>query len=450
MFRRLGITVAVIAALVLIAAIAVQTPPARRLVERKVTELLAQQNITFRNEGFRYNVFGLGGELRNVRIFSPRLPDAPPFLELDRAQFDLSTWQLVRGRYVLEAGTVEGVRLHYFVNEEGVDNLPRTPSDPDNPGRPVDYLIADLQVPNASVRYENRQQDIDIVLPSASLTMEGKALTNRHDVTIDAEGGTARVQQRSANLDRLAAVLDLGRDDVVIEHAEIAAEGAQLNASGSFGPFEQPIADIAFQATFDASRAAQVAQIADRISGQVSAEGTVKGAIDALELDGRVTGNDVGYRELNGLAIDAAATYQMGAEHLRLSRLNVRGPAGAIAGEGELALGGNAQSHLNATVDALDAALVMRSLRLDYRLASRVDGRVNATWTGMDYAAATGDAQLFLSANRRGAAPSTLPVGGRIDVSGNGARAVATLRNVTAAGAGIDGRVTITDRQGLN
>ena len=30
------------------------------------------------------------------------------------------TWQLIRGRYVLESGTVEGVRIHYFVNEDGV------------------------------------------------------------------------------------------------------------------------------------------------------------------------------------------------------------------------------------------------------------------------------------------------------------------------------------------
>src|SRR5688500_5347729 len=247
LLRWLGFTITAVIALVIVAGIALQPSPARRYVERKVTELLAQQDITFENEGLRYKVFGLGAELRNVRVFSPRLPDAPPFLEVDRAQFDLSTWQLVRGRYVLESGTVEGVRLHYFVDEDGVDNLPRKPDDPDNSGRPIDYLIADLQVPDASIRYENHQRDIDIVLPSASLTMKGRALVDRHDVTIEATRGTARWQQRVAKLDRIAAALDLGRDDVKIERAEIAAEGAMLNASGSFGPFAQPIADIAFQ-----------------------------------------------------------------------------------------------------------------------------------------------------------------------------------------------------------
>ena len=450
LLRWVLFTAGAIVAIIVITSVALMTPPARRFVERKVTQLLAQQDITFENEGFRYNVFGLGGNLRNVRIFSPRLKDAPPFLELDRAKFDLSTWQLVRGRYVLEAGTVEGVRVHYFVNEDGVDNLPRKPSDPDNPGRPVDYLIADLKVPNASIRYENRQRDIDVLLPSASLTMNGNALTNRHDVTIDANGGTARLQQRSMTLDRISTKLDLGRDDVRIERAEIAAEGALLNANGTFGPFEQPIVDIAFQSTFDAERVARVVKIADPIAGQVNAEGTLKGAIDAVEIDGRITGNNVRYRDLTGLNVDAAATYQMGAEHLRVSRLDVRGPAGNVSGEGELALSGAGQSHLNASVEALNAEVLMRSLRLDYRVASRVDGRINAKWSGTNYSAATGDAQLFLTANRRAAAPSTMPVGGRIDISGNGERAVATLRNVSAAGALLDGRVTISDRQTID
>src|SRR5688572_13363582 len=91
LLRWLIFTVGAIVAIALIAALAVQTPWARGFVERKVTQLLAQQNITFENEGFCYNVFGLRGDLRNVRIFSPNLEGAPPFLELDRARFNLGT-----------------------------------------------------------------------------------------------------------------------------------------------------------------------------------------------------------------------------------------------------------------------------------------------------------------------------------------------------------------------
>ncbi len=74
----------------------------------------------------------LSTELRNVRVVSPRLPDAPPFLEIDRARVDVSPWQVLRGRYVVQAASADGVRVHYFVNEQGIDNLPRSVSDPES------------------------------------------------------------------------------------------------------------------------------------------------------------------------------------------------------------------------------------------------------------------------------------------------------------------------------
>ena len=83
-------------------------------------------------------------------------------------------------------------------------------------------------------------------------------------------------------LDRLGAVLDLGKDDVKIERAEFEAEGGLINASGTFGPFEQPVVDIALQATADASRLVEVAKLDEKISGQLSIEAGVKGAVDAL------------------------------------------------------------------------------------------------------------------------------------------------------------------------
>ena len=450
LLRWLGIGIAAMVVLVLIAAVALHTPAARRAVERKVTQLLAAQDITFSSEGFRYRLFGLGAELRNVRLVSPHLPDAPPFLEIARAEFNLRTWPLLRGRYVLETGNVEGVRLHYFVNEQGVDNVPRKPADPDNPSQPIDYLIADLEVPDASVRYEDRRRNIDVILPKTSVTMNGNALTDRHTVTIEADRGTVRWQQRSIAIDRIDTVLDLGRDEVKIARAEFEAEGAQLNASGTFGPFEQPIADLVFQATADAARAANVASLTDPISGQVSVEGTVRGAVDALEITAHLVGHDVQFRELTDLAIDTTATYQMGADYLRVARLNVRGPYGAIDGEAELAMQGDGQSHVNASVEALNADALMRALRLPYRMASRVDGRINARWQGMQYQAASGSGQFFLTPNRGAVAASALPVGGRVDVSGTGGRVTASLRNVRVAGTGISGEITLRDRNTLD
>jgi outer membrane protein assembly complex protein YaeT len=449
-WRRLAIAAVVLVALLVVAIAGLQTPPAKRFIIAKVTTLLAAQDITFSTDGFNYNLLDLSTDLRNVRLVSPRLPDAPPFMEIDRARIDLSSWQVLRGRYVVEAAEATGVRVHYFVNEEGIDNLPRPVRDPDQPSEPIDYLISDLKVPDAAIRYENRAQRIDLTVPRASVTIKGNAIANRHDVTIDANGGDARLRDQSAHLDRIAAMLDLGKDDVKIGRAELEAEGALINASGSFGPFDRPVADIALQATADTAQLVEIAKLDEKVSGQISIEAGVKGPIDTLTIDAQLRGADLQARDLAGINIDAAATYQMGQDQLRVSRLNFAGAMGTILGEGQLTIQGPGPSHLNATVEALNAEPIMASLRLPYLVATRVDGKVGAQWPGLEYQKATGTANVSLTPTRSSVARSTLPLGGRIDVTGNGDRLNATLRGIRTAGATLNGNVIVADRQRLD
>jgi outer membrane protein assembly complex protein YaeT len=449
-WRRLAIGVGVVVAVVILAIGALQTPPARRYILGEVTTLLAAEDITFSAESFRYNLLDLSTDLQHVRIKSSRVPDAPAFLEIDRAHIDLSSWKAVRGRYVVQRATAEGVRLHYFVDEQGVDNLPHPVSDPNQPSKPLDYLIADLKVPDAQLRYENRAQQIDVTIPHASLAMQGHALTGRHTVTIDANGGDARMQQRSAHIDHVNTVLDLGRDDVRIERAEIGAEGAQLNASGSVGPFDRPVIDVDVQATADAERAVEIAKLGEKVSGDIALEGSIKGPVDALTFDGQLRGADVQIRDLNGLTIDTAATYRMGDDQVRVSRLHVTGPAGTVDGNGSVTFSGTGASRINANVKALDAESLMRTLQLPYRVASRVDGRVEAQWPGLEFTNAVGQAQLTMTPARPTATASTLPVGGRLDIAGKGDRLSATLRDVHVAGITLNGQVALSDRDRLD
>src|SRR5574339_1165218 len=102
-------------ALLGIAVLVLQSPAARGFAQNKITELLAAQNITFSSDELRYNLLDLSATLRNVRVVSPESPEAPPFLEIDHARVDLSAMQAIRGRYVVQSGTAQGVRVHYFV-----------------------------------------------------------------------------------------------------------------------------------------------------------------------------------------------------------------------------------------------------------------------------------------------------------------------------------------------
>ena len=101
-------------------------------------------------------------------------------------------------------------------------------------------------------------------------------------------------------------------------------------------------------------------------------------------------------------------------------------------------------------MSGLNAEPMMRTLALPYRVATRVDGKVAVEWPGLEYASAKGRANLSLTPTRASVTQSTLPVGGRIEAGGDGNQLIATLRDVRAAGASLNGRVRINDRERID
>jgi hypothetical protein len=174
----------------------------RNLVRSRVARLLASRQINFNAEQLRYNLFDLSLDLRDVTIKSARRESDPPFAFIKHLEADLSLRHLIRGRYVVEAGLIEGARIHYLIDENG-DNLPRPPSDPNAPGQEIDYLIARLTFADAQVRYDNRVQRLDATLPIMSVTVSGVHATNRHAISVTANGGRVLAQGRDVQLAHL-------------------------------------------------------------------------------------------------------------------------------------------------------------------------------------------------------------------------------------------------------
>jgi len=121
---------AILCALLIVGLIAIHTPPARRYLVDQVVALLSREQIEFSTDQLGYNVLNASVNLRNVRVRSTTWPDAPAFATIGRLRINLSLLQLLRGRYVVESGTVEDVMVHYVVDEQGRNNLPRPPADP--------------------------------------------------------------------------------------------------------------------------------------------------------------------------------------------------------------------------------------------------------------------------------------------------------------------------------
>ena len=360
------------------------TPPARRFVVSQVTRLLQQQHIQFTTDGLDYNLFSLRLALRNVRVRSQDAPDLPPFAHIDRLSADLSLTQLLRRRYVVQSGEADGVTVHYVVDAQGRDNLPRPPHDPEQPSRPLDYLIEELHVTNANVHYEQRAQRIDVVLPISSIELEGNALTDRHTVRLAAGKGTMVVQERKALLDAIDGELEFGEDDVRFEQLEVLVDGARVTLSGTIAQFADPHADLNVRGSADATRVSALVNLADPVGGGVEIEASIKGRLSSPAIEGRVKGTNVSFRNLSDLQVETTAAYDMGQQRVTIADLRVRAPFGEVAGHGSVELAGHDPSKLTATITGLDLAALMRAFEAPYVVASRVDAQVQAEWPGLE------------------------------------------------------------------
>jgi outer membrane protein assembly complex protein YaeT len=444
--RVLGVTGAILCLLLLASLAALHTPTARRFVLSQVTQVLAAQQIELRADELSYNLFDLSATLRNVRVRSAQM-EHPPFLAVARARVDLRLVQLLWGRYLVESAVAEGLDIHYVVDENGRDNLPHPPQTTDQPRKPIDYLLADLSVPNARIRYENRAQQIDLTVPAASLSVKGNPLTDRHDVALSVSEGVLRVRDRRARLDRLSGKFDLGRDDLRIERADLDAEGSRTELRGEVKQFDDPRANLTLRGQIDPGRVALVANLQDPIAGTIQLEATAKGPFSALTIDTRVTGSDLKFRDIEHVELAAAARYDMGRRQAQVSQLQVRAPWGSIEGEGAIALEGAGESRVRASIESLDALALMQALALPYRAATRVDARVAASWPGLEFLRAAGEASAVLTPTPAGSLRSALTVGGRLDVIAREDRTTAQLVSLHAAGVQVNGVVGLVDRE---
>ncbi|MDX1983609.1 MAG: hypothetical protein SFV51_25275, partial [Bryobacteraceae bacterium] len=119
----IGAALAVLALLAMLAA-ALHTTPAQRYLFARVQESLTADGVRLTAKAFGFSLFSGSLRLREVEIAAQGSP-LPPLLRASSADVDFSTRGLLGGRVRLSQVNLSGLRIHYFVDAQGRDNLPR-------------------------------------------------------------------------------------------------------------------------------------------------------------------------------------------------------------------------------------------------------------------------------------------------------------------------------------
>ena len=437
--------------LVFLLVAALHTPPAKRFVLSQVTSLLADSQIAFTARRVDYNLLNLSLVLQDVTLRAVGADDLPAFAHLDRATVDMSLLALLRGRYVVERGTVTHPTVHVVLDEGDRSNLPQLPQRDDAGERaePIEYLIRRVSISDAQLRFEDRRQGLDIRLPVNSIEVQGQQVS-QHRVRLTAGGGQVRLLDRQADIERVSGELVIDRDAIRVEQLDLGATGTSVTLSGTMVQLDDPRYDIALAANFDVTQLAVLAGIPDPAGGSVRAEVTARGPLGTLTAEARVSGTDLSFRDLEGVQLVAQMSYVRVAQQARLARLEVTGAVGSIDAQGIIALNTDAgASQFDADVAALDLDMLMRALAMPYVAATSARGRIIAQWPGLEYERADFDAQLTLTPTRTTPSRNILPVGGSLVATARDQRVVLDIQELRALGAALGGRVTLADRRVL-
>jgi len=426
--------------------LALHSGPARRLALDRLTQALASQRIEFQADALRYNLFTLSIDARNLCVRAAASPDLPAFMTIGRVQLKLSLSDLLRQRYVVQSGVAEAVDIQYVVGADGRDNIPRPPGQGAS-HQPLDYVITRLSIQKAQVHYENRASLVDLVLPFSSIELDGNAVTRRHRVRLESATGRLRVRTQAETVNRVAGVLDIGRDDARIEQFEVEAAGAQVAADGTLRNFDAPLFEMRLKAVVDAARSAAFLDVPKTIAGTVVVDATATGPWSALAIDGRLSGAKLRFRSLANAQVDVRGSYDVAARLAEVSFARVEAPWGQLSANGTLALDDTRRSHVQATFTRVDAVTVMRDLELAHLASTRIDGTLDATWPGLDYSKASGTGTATLIPASAQGTPETIPVVGQLSARMTDGVIVADVREVAVAGTHVEGLVHLGRRR---
>jgi outer membrane protein assembly complex protein YaeT len=433
----------VVCLLVVLALVVLQSGPVRRFALARLTTFLASQHVELQIDDFQYSLFRLSVDLRNLRVGSPGLTDLPAFATIDRMQLNLSLADLLRGRYVVESGVIQNVDVNYMVDATGRDNLPRLASGQKAPSKSVDFLIKSFSIPSARFRYANQAQHVNLAVALFNIDIAGNPITRRHQIRFESKDGEVQIRNHRDAVDHIAGILDCGDDDLRVDRLQVEALGSRAEVSGVVRSFTAPELDLTLHTNIDAARVGALVGAPDPIAGSIVVDATVTGPSAGPVIEGRAAGSALKFRSLTVARADAHAAYDTSARHATVSSAVVQAPWGRVSAEGELALDRGRRSRMRAELADVNVAAIMHGLNVSPVVHTRLDGKIDAEWPGLEYLAASGTGSATLNPIQTASAASGIPVGGRLSARGDGETIVADLQEIAAAGVEVRGRIQV-------
>jgi outer membrane protein assembly complex protein YaeT len=442
----LGLVLGVVSLLLVL-----HSPPVQRYALGRLQGLLHDRGIQFEAAALCYSLLRFSVDLSGVAIRSATAPDLPVFARIARVRASLGFRDLIRGAYTVQDALVQGLDVQFVIDEQGRDNLPRwLQDDPAPEDARADFVISELRVPDGAARFEDRARAISVHLPLWRLDVGGVRPFSQEVRFQTDRPGRATFETRELGIERFGFDAVVRLAGLELRSLELHTDGSQIRLAGTWQNFADPVFDTRMAGMVGLASLAEFAGIRQRITGEIALDIAAKGPLNELEVRAEMEGENLTVEQFERLAISASAEYALATQRIQVSSFVINSPSGVLSGGAALALTAQAgRSSVNARLRNLDLERLLAPYGPPVRVASRVTGAVNASWPGLEFARAQGQADLRLTPTRTQATPELLPLSGSLSVRGREDRITIALNPIELLAATFQGDVVIQQQDRL-
>jgi outer membrane protein assembly complex protein YaeT len=382
-------------------------------------------------------------------------PASEPYVKAGRIHAALNTRSLVRGRLEIENADVSGLELNLIVDENGKTNFAVSgislpgPSEAAGtaqakpPFKLPGFLIAHLNAAG-SLNFQHKPSGVSLKIPAWKLQIEGHEGPVHGFQLNSTQAGQLVYQSRMLPVNDLLASGSFTRTDLTIQNLNLAAPSLTVNLSGTLEGFSNPKLNLNIEAGSDLEPLLNLTGMNLRtpIEGLVRVSAQTRGPVDELAVSADIGVLGLKARGVSNINANARLSWDRSSQAVRIASGVIQAPQGTARFSGEWAgTTPQSQNRLTARLENIDLPRVFRALGIATALASRVDGTLNANWTGTNLEQAQGNGLFQLTPARNEVATNAVPASGTVRLDLKNRQLSLAAESLEALGVDVDAEI---------
>ena len=450
----LGITLGIIALVVLSAIVLLNTDATHRyILSVVIKEVQVATGARVEIANLTFHRTRLGADFSGVTIRSPQSNSDSELFSLDRVSIDIGLHLFHSPKIAVEDVTLDHPVIHLLVDSHGNSNLPHANTSPSGSSASIfDLAIGHFVLNRGELFYNDKRMPVTADIHDLNARSAHQDLKNSYDATLSYRNGQVLSGSFAPFRHDLELALTAETSGIVLKSLMIRSGESALEAQGALTNYQAPSFSGNYMAILSMKDLLKNSAKSPKSSGQ-----TINGLIDT---NGTLTyRNSAGPATIDNLSV----TGTFSSPRVQFETADIRGSAENLSGDYGLKngvlechkmdaemMGGHVTARLvisqvtdraaarfNASVQNVAVAAVREALRAQelpgIRMDGRIQGNAQAKWHGSFM-----DLQLVSNAQLAGAVSSasagtthsgSFPFNGAAEVSYDGPQEIIGVQN---------------------